>query len=186
MQMMTGAQRSLKQAQVSPVVEHVCNVCFFGMRDTSSKFSWVAVEKMRAVWVWFSRPTVLTFITYPRLTCPNFCLDRDGLTPAGGGGGKIDGPGIFPPVRGQLSLKDFLWRVGRSWELKSSFCLYLHDYLESRPSWTELICLFAKCNIYQLKEKGESCVLWLVIRFGTWQASICASVPFLSLSSFGL
>ena len=52
----------------------------------------------------FSRPTVLNFITYPRLTYPNFCLNRDGLTPAGG---KIVGPGICPPVRGQLSLKDF-------------------------------------------------------------------------------
>ena len=51
----------------------------------------------------------MVFITFPSLTYPNFCLDRDGLTPAGG---KIVGPGICPPVRGQLSLKECFLKSG--------------------------------------------------------------------------
>ena len=47
--------------------------------------------------------TTFLIISFSSLTYPNFCLDRDGLTPAGG---KIVGPGICPPVRGELRLKE--------------------------------------------------------------------------------
>ena len=51
----------------------------------------------------------LNLISYTSLTYPNFCLDRDGLTPAGG---KIVRPGICPTIRGRLSLKDFFEERG--------------------------------------------------------------------------
>ena len=57
-------------------------------------------------WYWTFN---FNFRSYTSPTYPNFCLDGDGLTPAGG---KIVGPGICPPVRGQLSLKDFFLNCG--------------------------------------------------------------------------